>query len=136
MNVRRLKLTEVAESVGTLKEFNGWIISLLLRKGRTINAEYYANLLDKLHSKFKEKRPGFSKKKVLFHYANAPIHKVVIVMGKLHELKFEILAHSPYSPDVVSLDNNLFPNLENFWLEGNSVLISTPSQRRMPTLKL
>lgn len=34
-----------------------------LPKGQTINGEYYANLLDKLHQCIQEKRPGLAKKK-------------------------------------------------------------------------
>ena len=38
-----------------------------LQKGRTINGEYYANLLQRLDDEIKEKRPHLAKKKVLFH---------------------------------------------------------------------
>ena len=34
-----------------------------LEKGTTINSEYYCNLLDQLHDKIREKRPGLQKKK-------------------------------------------------------------------------
>lgn len=33
-----------------------------LPKGQTINGEYYANLLDKLHQCIQQKRPGLAKK--------------------------------------------------------------------------
>ncbi|KAF8782873.1 hypothetical protein HNY73_013107 [Argiope bruennichi] len=69
-----------------LRDAKAIIMLVYLKEGRTINAEYYVNLLDKLHSKIKEKRPGLVKKKVLFHQENTPIHKAVIVMAKLHEL--------------------------------------------------
>jgi len=46
-----------------------------LPKGRTINGEYYAQLLDQLGGKIKEKGPGLQKKKILFHQDNAPTHK-------------------------------------------------------------
>ncbi|KAF8794524.1 Mariner Mos1 transposase like protein [Argiope bruennichi] len=71
-----------------------------LERGRTINAEYYANLLDKLDSKVKEKRSHLAKMKVIFHQDNAFVLKTVIVMAKLHELKFEILPHALCSPDI------------------------------------
>ncbi|XP_055384278.1 uncharacterized protein LOC129613955 [Condylostylus longicornis] len=44
-----------------------------LQKGKTINGEYYANLLQRLSEEIKVKRPHLSKKKVLFHQDNAPI---------------------------------------------------------------
>ncbi|KAF8771416.1 hypothetical protein HNY73_018841 [Argiope bruennichi] len=63
-----------------------------------------------------------------------PSSKTVIVMAKLHELKFEILPRAPYSPDITSSDYNLFSNLKIIpaWKE-NSVLIPMSFQRRMPT---
>jgi len=36
-------------------------------------------------------------------------------MAKLHELRFELLPHPPYSPDLAPCDFFLFPNLK-IWL--------------------
>ena len=38
--------------------------------------------------------------KILFHQDNAPSHKSIATMAKLQELHFELLLHSPYSPDL------------------------------------
>jgi len=35
-------------------------------------------------------------------------------MGKLRDLKYELLEHPPYSPDLVPSDFHLFPNLKKF----------------------
>ncbi|XP_011251320.1 histone-lysine N-methyltransferase SETMAR-like [Camponotus floridanus] len=83
-----------------------------LQKGKTINGEYYANLLDRFNDVLKEKRPHLAKKKVLFHQDNARAHTCVIAMAKFHELGYELLPHPPYSPDYF-----LFPNLKK-WLGG------------------
>ncbi|GFW24436.1 mariner transposase [Trichonephila clavipes] len=48
---------------------------------------------------------------------NAPTHKSVISMAKINELKFELLPHEPYSPDLAPSDYFLFPNLKT-WLSG------------------
>ena len=45
-----------------------------LKKGKTINDEYYANLLHRSTGENKEKRPHLAKKEVLFHQDNAPVH--------------------------------------------------------------
>jgi len=37
-------------------------------------------------------------------------------MAKLHELRFELLPHPPYSPDLTLCDFFLFPNLK-IWNE-------------------
>lgn len=88
-----------------------------LQKGKTINGEYYANLLQRLSDEIKKKRPHLAKKKVLFHQDNAPVHTSVIAVAKINELKFELLPHAPYSPDLAPSDYFLFPNLKK-WLGG------------------
>ena len=50
------------------------------------------------------------KKKVLFHQDNAK-------KAKLHELHFELLPHSPYSPDLAPSDYWLFADLKRM-LQG------------------
>ena len=42
-----------------------------LEKGKTINSEYYCNLLDQLDKNIREKRPGLQKKTIIFHQDNA-----------------------------------------------------------------
>ncbi|KAF8785791.1 Histone-lysine N-methyltransferase SETMAR like protein [Argiope bruennichi] len=91
----------------------GILLLHYLEKDRTISAEYYVNLSEKSHSKIIEKHP-VDKKKIWFHQDSAHVHKAGILMGKLHELKFEILPHAPYSPEMAPSDNSFFPNLKNF----------------------
>ena len=62
-----------------------------LVKGRTINNEYYIALLVRL-KEIAKKWPQM-KKKVLFHQDNAPCHKSITTMAKLHELHFELLSN-------------------------------------------
>jgi transposase len=40
------------------------------------------------------------RKKIIFHQDNAPAHKSVLAMGKLRDLRYELLEHPPYSPDL------------------------------------
>lgn len=85
-----------------------------LPKGQTINGEYYANLLDKLHQCIQQKRPGLAKKKIIFHQDNARAHTCVKAMAKINELKYDLLPHPPYSPDLAPSDFHLFPKLKTF----------------------
>ena len=59
-----------------------------------------------------KKRPQMKKKKVLFHQDNASYHKTIAMMAKLHELHFELLLHSFYSPDLAPSDYWLFADLK------------------------
>ena len=56
-------------------------------------------------------------KKLLFHHDNAPGHTSAIATAKLFDLRYEILPHSPYSPDLATCDYFFFPNMKT-WLGG------------------
>ena len=84
-----------------------------LEKGKTINSEYYCNLLDQLDKNIREKRPGLQKK-IIFHQDNARVHTSFLTMVKLNELKYELFEHPPYSPDLAPSDYYLFRNLKQF----------------------
>ena len=57
---------------------------------------------------------------MLFLHNNAPVHRSVLVMGKINELKFELLPHAPFSPDLPPSNHHLFPNLKK-WLGGKKL---------------
>lgn len=95
----------------------GIILIDVLEKGCMITGQYYSELLYRFDKKLKETRPHLKKKKVLFHHDNAPTHSSGIVAAKLHELRYELLPHLPYSPDLAPCDFFLFPNMKT-WLAG------------------
>ena len=96
---------------------HGIIFIDYLEKGKTITGAYYSALLYQLKDENKKKRPHLQKKKILFHHDNAPAHTSTIAQAKLHELKFELLPHPPYSPDLAPSDYYLFGNLKK-WFSG------------------
>ena len=57
------------------------------------------------------------KKKVLFHQDNALCHKSMKTMVKLNKLRFELLPHPAYFPDLVLSGYCLFANLKKM-LQG------------------
>ena len=59
------------------------------------------------------KRSGLQHKKI-FHQDNASVHKSVLTMTKFKDLKYELLEHPPYSPDLAPSDYYLFRNLKQF----------------------
>jgi len=83
-----------------------------LEKGKTITGVYYSELLDRFDSALKEKRPRLKRKKVLFHHDNAPAHSARITTQKLLDLRYDVVPHAPYSPDLAPSDFFLFPNLK------------------------
>ena len=97
-----------------------------LEKGRIINSEYYIALLACLKNEI-AKNGQMKKKKVLFHQDNAPCHKSITTMAKLHELYFELLPHPPYSPDLTPSNYWLFADLKRMpqgkWFDSNEEVI-------------
>ena len=79
--------------------------------GHTITGKYYANLLDQLKN-MKERR-GLTGKKLSF-IRTMSAHTCVIAMAKIHELRYELLPHPPYLPDLAPSDFHLFPKLKIF----------------------
>lgn len=95
-------------------DYKGVLLIDYLAKGKTINSDYYCNLLDKLDPIIGDKRPGLQKKKIIFHQDNARVHTSFKTMSKFNELSYELLEHPAYSPDLAPSDYYLFTNLKKF----------------------
>ena len=79
------KCTESAEN-GTIGrqgyndcflDVHGIIHIVYLEKGKTMNSQYYSELLYRFDAAIKAKLPHLAHKKILFHKDNAPAHKAV-----------------------------------------------------------
>lgn len=51
----------------------------------------------------------------LFQHDNAPAHAPVVVVAKLHTIRFDVLPYALHSPDLAFHDYFFFPNLKK-WL--------------------
>ena len=80
---------------------------------QTINAAYYSSLLQTVHSKLPRVRPGMIHKCPLFLHDNARVHTTKVFMAKLHDLKWQLLSHPAYSPDVAPSNFHLFGLLKD-----------------------
>ena len=49
---------------------------------------------------------------MLFHQENAPGHKSIVTIAKIHKLHFQLHPLSSYSPDLASSDCWLFADLK------------------------
>ena len=58
---------------------------------------------------------SIGEEKVLFHYDYAPVHTPDISMTNINDFKFGLLPCASYSPDLISLDYFLFPNLQKWF---------------------
>lgn len=92
----------------------GVIFIDFLEEKRTINSEYYSNLLKgPLREAIRRKRPGMLRKGVIFHHDNARPHTAKHTMETLRNLRWELISHPAYSPDLAPCDFHLFPQLKD-----------------------
>jgi len=66
-----------------------------------------------------------SKSDVLLHHDNAPAHSSHVAMTAIHDCGFELLSHSPYSPDLAPSDFHLFRHLKES-LRGRALKTTNP----------
>ena len=79
---------------------------------KTINAAYYSSLLPTVHSKLPRVRSGKIHKHPVFLQDNAHVYTAK-VSNKLHELKWQLLPHPAYSPNLAPSNFHLFGPLKD-----------------------
>ena len=113
--------------------YNGVILKEPVPAGTIITKTYYGNLLiNKLYPKIKNRRRGLISTDVILHHYNVSAHTSCHVLSSTHNLRYELLHHSPYSQDLAPSDYYLFPLLKNYLkvrrYEGRSALGSSIHQ--------
>lgn len=85
----------------------------LLKPGETVNGERYRQQLINLNHALIEKRPDWARRhgKVILLHDNAPSHTMKRVKDTLSALKWDVLSHPPYSPDLAPSDYHLFRSM-------------------------
>lgn len=105
---------------------SGLILIDYLGMGSTkFTIDQYIDLFDRLDNKLSEKRPQITKQSVLFHCDTIPglattnlsSFATTKLMAKLKDLKYELLLHPQYSPELDPSEFYLLPNLKG-WLQG------------------
>ncbi|UYV80992.1 hypothetical protein LAZ67_19002427 [Cordylochernes scorpioides] len=84
-----------------------------LPQGRTVNKEYYLQVMRNLREAIRLKRPDLWKNKNwLLHHDNAPAHTSLLVRDLLAKNNTLMMPQPPYSPDLAPCDFFLFPKLK------------------------
>ncbi|GFT94901.1 histone-lysine N-methyltransferase SETMAR [Trichonephila clavipes] len=96
-------------------DWKGIIYYELLLYHQTQNSDLYCQQLDRLKLETDQKWPELANRRgVVFLKENITPHKYVVTCQKLWELCWEVLMHSPYCPDLATIDYHLFLPLRNF----------------------
>lgn len=91
----------------------GVVYHELLKPGESVNSERYQNQLAQLNQSLIVKRPEWVNKhgKVILLHDNATPHTSKAVKSMLKDMKWEVLTHPPYSPDLAPSDFHLFRSM-------------------------
>jgi histone-lysine N-methyltransferase SETMAR len=88
---------------------NGPILVHFQEKGQTVtNVRYSEMLVKELKPAMRSKRRGLLSKRVLLLHDSARPHTAAHTVDTLSALKFEVLKHPPYRPDLAPSDFHLF----------------------------
>ncbi|GFW46258.1 mariner Mos1 transposase [Trichonephila clavipes] len=95
--------------------WKGIIYYELLPYGQTLNSVLYCQQLDYLKLAIDQKRLELANRRcVVFHQDNARSHTSIVTRQKIWNLGWEVLMHSPCSPDLASSDYHLFLAFQNY----------------------
>ncbi|UYV78442.1 hypothetical protein LAZ67_16001387 [Cordylochernes scorpioides] len=84
-----------------------------LPQSRTVNKEYYLQVMRNLREAIRQKRPDLWKNKNwLLHHDNTPAHTSLLVRDFLAKNNTLMMPQPPYSPDLAPCDFFLFPKLK------------------------
>ena len=84
-----------------------------LLQGRTVNKEYYLQVMRNSREAIYQKRPDLWKNKNwLLHHDNAPAHTSLLLRKFLAKNNTLMMPQPPYSPDLAPCEFFLFPKLK------------------------
>ena len=100
-------------------DMEGILFWELLPPNTTVTAQVFCEQLEKLRQAKQQKRPNWAKEKsaVRLLVDNARPHIAKITRQKLEKLRWHLMAHPPYSPDLSPSDYHLFRALTNHFQE-------------------
>ena len=95
---------------------NGVVHHELLPQDRTVNKEFYLEIMRRLREAIRQKRTELWKTQSwILHHDNAPADTFMLVREFLAKNKTVIMIQPPYTPGFVTADFFLFPKLGIIW---------------------
>ena len=85
-----------------------------LPQGRTVNKEYYLEVMQRLREDVRKKRPdAWRENRWILQHDNAPSHSSFLFHDFLAKNATTVLPQPSYSPDLATADFFLFPKLKS-----------------------
>ena len=94
---------------------DGPLLINVLQFGTTVNAQRHSQILTTFRQAIKSKRPGKLIRGVILLHENARPHTANTNKAPLQKFKWEVLCHSPYSPELSPCDYTIFGPLKRLW---------------------
>jgi histone-lysine N-methyltransferase SETMAR len=114
-------------------DLKGILYYELLKPDEITMANRYYDQLENLKFATAEKCPALvNRKGAIFHKDNALPHVAVTMQEKLRKLRWEILSHPLYSPDLAPSDYHLFRFLQNS-LDGRRFIMFEDLKNQIKT---
>jgi len=90
----------------------GLIYTHYVPKGKTINANYYIDVLRTFQQHLRHKRPTMLENGWFLHHDNARPHTAMATVDYMCQKGIKTIDHPPYSPDLAPCDFFLFPKVK------------------------
>ncbi|GFN88372.1 histone-lysine N-methyltransferase SETMAR [Plakobranchus ocellatus] len=88
------------------------ILTDILPKGESVNADRYCETLDRLRHDVRRKRPGLLRSGAVLQHDNATPHTAKRTKKWLARYRWDIIPHPAHSPDLAPSDFHLFGPLK------------------------
>ena len=108
----RTTISALKRMVSFFWDNQGPLLIKWLPGGRTVNSQYYIEVMRELREEIKNSRRGKLTKGILHLHDNARPHTSQETLAIIRDLHFEILPHPPYSPDLAPSDYWIFGALK------------------------
>jgi histone-lysine N-methyltransferase SETMAR len=95
------------------------VMAECVRKGQTVNQQYYIEIVTKLHKRVRRKRQEIWRSAWILNQDKAKVHNALSIKQCLTNKNITVLGHPPYSPDLAPCKFYFFPRIKSVLKQTN-----------------